>query len=262
MSELSKKSYWSKFYDPDGFNKQSKLKQFFSYSMQNYEYFKIIKRYIEPDYKNIIEIGCAPGGYLITAWKKLKLIPFGVDYTEEGVKLTNKNLKITNIPKFKIFHSDIFDEYFQKEHKEQFDIVFSNGFVEHFTDFRKVINAHSNLCKKNGLVILSIPNLTYLNKFFTINDVKEICNTEIMNVDYLKKNLPNSLKLIYCHYNGGPFNIGMFFFKNKILETIRTIAFVFQRLFIDPFFIGLSAVGLDLNWKYSSPCIVVIAKKK
>jgi len=126
MNELSEKSYWSKFYNLNGFNKRSKIKQLFSYSLQNYEYFKIIKKHIKPSYKNILEIGCAPGGYLIEAWKKLKLIPVGVDYTKSGVKLTEKNLKIAKIPRFKIMHSDIFDTEFQSNYKEKFDVVFSN----------------------------------------------------------------------------------------------------------------------------------------
>jgi len=118
------------------------------------------------------------------------------------------------------------------------------------------------LCKKGGMVVISIPNLLYFNKFFTIKEVKDICNMNVMNINYLKNHLPSSLTSIYYGYYGGPFNTGMFFFKNKIAELIRTILFIFQRLIIDPILIGLSSIGLKLNWKYSSPCIVMIAKKR
>ena len=261
MKKLSEKKYWEKLYDLNGFNNYSKFKSKIAYSLQNYEYFKIIKKYTHNKYKNIIEIGCAPGGFLIKAHNKLKLKPFGVDYTLNGKLITEKNMKANKITEFEIFYSDVFSTKFQKEKKEKFDIVMSNGFAEHFEDLKKVINSHANLTKVGGIIVISIPNLLYFNKYLTIKEVKNICNLDVMNLKTIKQNIPSNIAIKELKYYGGLFNIGVFFFNNKILEKIRLAIFIGQRLIFDPIGILLSKLGIDLNWKYSSPAIILIGKK-
>ncbi len=262
MKKLSNKDDWCKLYNPSGFNKRSRLKNFFSYSLQNYEYFSIIKKFLKPEYKTIFEIGCAPGGYLIKANKKLNLIPFGVDYTKNGVKLSKTNLRSAGISNFKIIEADVFNHTFQKQYENKFDVVFSNGFAEHFDDFYKTIDAHTKLCRKGGLVIVSMPNLHYLNKLLSTKDMLKITNLEIIDDNFLKTHTPRGLKILFCKYYGGLFNTGLFSFNNKILETLRLTAFTIQRIIFDPLFILLYKIGIRFNCKYSSPCIVVIYEKK
>jgi len=262
IGELSDKSYWSSFYDVDGFNKGSKLKSFFSYSVQNEEYFRIIKRFIMPNFKNILEVGCAPGNYLIKASKRLNLTPFGVEYTSKGKSLTEVNLNNAGIRGFEIFHSDVFDSKFQDEKSNSFDVVFSNGFVEHFKNFKLTIKSHSNLVKDEGLLVISIPNLKYLNSLFNSQEVRDICNEDCMDLDFIRNNLPNDLEIKYLNYYGGLFNIGLFHYRNYFLEKIRVGCFIFQRLIIEPVFILLLKLGISFNWRYSSPAIVLICSKK
>jgi SAM-dependent methyltransferase len=42
--------------------------------------------------------------------------------------------------------------------QEQFDVVLSLGFIEHFNNFCDVIYDHARLCKEGGLVIIGAPN--------------------------------------------------------------------------------------------------------
>ncbi len=262
MKKLSKKTYWEKLYDIEGFNSYSKIKTFFSYSLQNFEYFRIVKPFIKKRYQKILEIGCAPGSYLIKAHKILNLKPCGIDYSMKGIRLTRKNFIANNIKNYELYCADIFDKNFQERLQEKFDVVISNGFIEHFTDFKKTLRAHTNLAKKEGLIVISIPNLRYLNKYLTIQEALDITNLKVMNINFIKANIPQNLSLLYCSYYGGPFNSGIFFFKNKLLEFPRKIFFICQRLFFDPLFIALSYLGIKFNWKYTSPAIIFICERK
>lgn len=261
MKRLSEKKYWASLYNPEGFNKYSKIRALFSYSLQVYDYYNIIKKHLKKTDKNIIEIGCAPGIFLIKAYNKLGLKPFGVEYTENGKILTENNLKENRIKDFEIYLSDVFDENFQKNKKNTFDVVFSNGFIEHFDDYKKTLDAHINIAKPGGLIVISIPNLLYLNKYLTIQEVNDICNLNVMDLNFLKNNIPNTVKIEKIGYYGGLINLGVFFFRNKFIEFIRKLFFAGQRLIIEPIFIFLSSIGIRFNWKYSSPAIVIVYRK-
>ena len=262
MKRLSEKSYWAKLYNPEGFNRYTGWRSLLSYSLQNFEYFRIIKKHLSKKDKTIIEVGCAPGSYLIKAHNKLGLTPYGVDYTENGQKLTQNNLSFNGIKKFEIFCSDVFDKKFQKTHEGKYDVVFSNGFVEHFDDFKKTIESHVNLVRTGGKVVISIPNLLYFNKYLTIQEVNDICNLDTMELDFIRNNLPSNLDIKYLGYYGGLLNLGVFFFRNPFLEFLRKVFFAGQRLILEPIFIFLSYIGIRFNWKYSSPAIVLVAVKK
>lgn len=261
MKRLSQKKDWNKLYKGKK-NKYSSFKYLLSYSAQNYDLFRLIKKNTgkQSQGKLFLEIGCAPGTYLIRAYKKLKVIPVGVDYLKEGIKKTKENLLENGITKFELYTNDIFDKNFIKNHKGRYDFVFSNGFVEHFDDYIKIAEIHSQLAKKGGYIIISVPNLNYINNKFTPKETKKICNFDVMRKEFLEKNKPSKTKIVYCNYYGGLFNTGLVSYKGP-LEAIRMMLFIGQRLIIDPIFILMLKCGIPLKLKYTSPEILIILKK-
>ncbi len=261
IKTLSKKKYWAAHYTGNA-NKYSKVKTFFSYSLQNHEYFQILKKFLKKTDKTILEIGCAPGSFLIKLNKKFGLEPHGVEYTQNGAELTKKNLTLNEVSYGEIVHSDVFDLQYQKKYQETYDLVISLGFIEHFDDLKKTLEAHSHLAKKRGTIIVTMPNLKYWNKHFVTQEVLDIHNLEVMDFSYVKKNIPKNTKLAYYTYYGGLFNFGSFFYKNRIAELLRTGLFLAQRLLLDPIGILLANLGLHFSWKKTSPMMVVVLKKK
>lgn len=260
MNKLSDKSYWSQLHT-QAINRSKNIRNtLLPPSFHDHEYFNIVKKYIKPTHKTILEIGCAPGTQLIKICRRFNLIPYGAEYTKIGIALTKKNLKNNQIYNSTIFYTDIFNKKFQKDHHNQFDIVFSNGFIEHFDNLKEVIDAHIHLTKINGIVIIGIPNLVYLNKYLLNSSVKKIINFNATNIKYLKKNIPPTSKLEYLNYYGF-FNWGLFFFRNSWLEFIRLSLFTIQRLFIDPVLIFCSENGLKITGKYISSDIIIIVTK-
>jgi hypothetical protein len=82
-----------------------------------------------------------------------------------------------------------------------------------------------------------------------------------MYPEQLNKSMPKEIIVQKVKYFGGPFNIGLYKYKNKILEIARLGFFVIQRVFFDIIFYILKKLRLDLKNKYFSPSIILIGKK-
>ncbi len=226
---------------------------------QNHEFFDICKKYLQGNtYKTLFEIGCAPWNYLIRFLEKYWYTPYGIEYSEQGYKRTVENL-FSYKTKGEIFYGDFFDKEFIKNNKERYDVILSLGFIEHYDDPSEAIQNHFELAKKGGLVIITIPNLNGLNKTFVPQHIIDIHNTSIMNKHALKK-LFAPYNVVTIQRYGGPINSWLYFYKNKLLETIRLAFFWFQRLIFDPIMILLYKLGIKCNGN-SAPQWIIICKK-
>ncbi len=263
MTNLSEKQHWDGVHRDNG-KILGKLLRFpivksILIWFHNWEFYTICSKYINPSYKNIFEIGCAPGNYLIKFHELFWLHPSGIEYSEPGVRVLEQNFKANNIDA-DIIHGDFFDTKFLSENEWKYDIVYSMGFIEHFDDPRSVIENHFRITKKDGLVIIVIPNLSYFNKIMTEKTILDIHNRTIMNIDVLRK-LFDGYTIISGSYLGWFFNFGLFQYKNPILEKVRLIFFIFQRLLVDPIIMLLYKLWINLSNKYTSPSLMIICKK-
>lgn len=227
---------------------------------QNYEFYHICKFFIKKKYKTIFEIWCAPGNYLINFYKKNNLTPNGIEYSKEWIKKTKKNLKYQWI-KANIIQWDFFDNTFLQKNKEKYDIVYSLWFIEHFENPQDAINRHFALTKKGWLVIITIPNLFYINKLFVSKKILNIHNITIMNIPTIKK-IFKQYNIIKIAYYWWLFNMWLFIYENYLLEKIRFSFFIIQRLIFDPISIFLyKTLKINFSNKYTSPGIIIICKK-
>lgn len=136
---------------------------------------------------DIIELGCAPGLIL----KELYLCRpnhryFGIDYSIEGLKITEQFLKKNSI-KAHLIHGDILT-YIPDQ---KFDMAMSFGMIEHFDCPSEILEAHKKFVTKDGFVAVSVPNFSnnYVKKAlekFRPGDLKTH-NLNIMSKEALKK---------------------------------------------------------------------------
>lgn len=257
MTNLSEKKHWNTIHK----NKSISFLNIFSFFewIQNYEFFKICSNNINNTYNSVFEVWCAPWNYLIKFNKKFNLNINWIEYSEEWIIITKNNFKINNI-KSNIIHWDFFDNDFLKNNYEKYDIVYSIWFIEHFDDPSITIDNHFKITKKWWLVVISIPNLSYLNKCLSPKKILNIHNLEIMNLIKLKQYFLK-YNIIELKYSWWLFNFWLFYYKNPILEKIRFLLFIIQRLIFDPIFILLFKLWIDLSNKYTSPQILIICKK-
>lgn len=165
---------------------------------------KLFKKYLprNSDFK-FLEIGCSPGRWLIYFNKEFNYQITGIEYTEIGAKLSRDNLAASDITG-NVFNEDVFETSLSKEN---FDIVFSYGFLEHFQDSENIIKTHWNFLKKGGYMILIIPNFKNSINYIIqrLIDRDNIKKHKLISAKKLKEYFDNSItdgKVLFSGYAG------------------------------------------------------------
>lgn len=119
---------------------------------------------------NCFEIGCFPGRYMAllgeAGWELN-----GIDPTP-NLPLMIRWLQENN------YNTGLFTIAAIEDYKDnrQYDLVYSSGFIEHFTNFMEIIAMHTPLVKKGGKLIITVPNFTelqgILHRFFDIDNYR------------------------------------------------------------------------------------------
>lgn len=225
----------------------------------------ILPKYVkESKSDKIIEIGSAPGEFLVQFREKFGHNPFGVEYSESGIKLNREVFKKAGIDPEQVVFADVFDEKFQENHFEKFEIVISRGFIEHFTDVREVLEKHLALVKDEGLLIVLIPNLRGINGTLTTffnPPLMPIHNLEIMKPDEFSNAFKfENLSPLFCRYYG-KFSFFLFYAENKFYKKLlMNICYKFQPLldlYLHTFF---GKKGIEKS--KSGPYLLFIGRKQ
>jgi SAM-dependent methyltransferase len=166
----------------------------------------IFDKYLPVDDRlDALEIGGAPGKYLIYMARNFKYQVHSLDYSRIGNEQTLKNLKIANVP-VRIYERDLLSNNFRKD-LPSFDIVYSLGLVEHFEDLKSVVKKHLELLKPGGILLLGVPNLGGIYKIFLQRTAPKhlaLHNLQTMNIkNWIKFETDLGLTVIFKGYVGG-----------------------------------------------------------
>ena len=133
-------SYWEKYQLPLEMQK-SNQNPFLNELLSTFD------RYL-PRNKNlsILEIGGSPGQYLAYIYKTQGYQLNCLDYSKIGCEKTRENFLLLGL-EGDVYEYDLFSESLNLP---KFDIVFSLGFIEHFSDANLVIEKHLQLLKSEG----------------------------------------------------------------------------------------------------------------
>ena len=211
--------------------------------------------------QRLLEVGCAPGGFLLFFHRRFGVKVDGMDYSREGCRQTRATLAQSRI-KGKIVHADFFNPEYQRRNAGRYDAVFSAGFIEHFDDIRPAVAGHFRLAKRGGFVLCTVPNLRGVNKLLTPRAILSIHNLDVMSPDVLRREFSRHGDVLWVGHSGGFFNLGAFTYRSMLLELPRFGLYLLQRLTTDPLGKLLALVGFRPSWRYSSPSILIIARKK
>jgi SAM-dependent methyltransferase len=153
--------------------------------------------------KSALEIGGAPGQYVVYIHRRHGYRPHVLDSSQVGCEATRRNFQLLRIDGA-VTQGDMFDQALDLP---LFDLVFSLGLIEHFDDLRAAVAAHARFVKPNGLLILGCPN------FLGINGVllrrlapRVLAVTKTENMDIAKwDNFEHTLGLeqLFAGYVGG-----------------------------------------------------------
>ncbi|MGH8372258.1 MAG: class I SAM-dependent methyltransferase [Gammaproteobacteria bacterium] len=160
--------------------------------------------------QSVVEIGSAPGDFLVALHQRFGLVPYGIEYSPIGADLNRRTFTEAGLNPNHVVEADVLAPDTCTKYQEFFDVVVSRGFIEHFTDPADVIARHLDLLKPGGLLIVGIPNLRGLNYLLSSifdRHVVAMHNLTIMTRDHLAALFPDNLVMpAFCNYYG-TFNV-------------------------------------------------------
>ena len=117
----------------------------------NYFLFRFLKKYIN-NQTEFLEFGCGTATLGVRLAREVKSYT-GFDIAENALKEAVENFKKSGLNNFSFEIKDIT----KLQNDEKFDVVWSQGLIEHFAEPHKLINSHLMACRRGGLVIISVP---------------------------------------------------------------------------------------------------------
>ncbi|MFQ6120518.1 MAG: class I SAM-dependent methyltransferase [Methanosarcinales archaeon] len=125
---------------------------------------KILDKYVRG---KSLDAGCG-SGFFSKFFMDKNCRVFALDYSKESLKLTGSLDK-----KIKLIKGSVLKMPFDNE---TFDLVFSDGLLEHYKNPISIVSEFERVAKKNGIVATFVPNkISYwiLIKWFKLKDIKE-----------------------------------------------------------------------------------------
>jgi 2-polyprenyl-3-methyl-5-hydroxy-6-metoxy-1,4-benzoquinol methylase len=212
----------------------------------------------------ILEIGSAPGVFAARLAKMLGATPYGIEFTQTGANINRQFFEKLGFSKENVIHGDFFDDDLISSYLASFDVVMSNGFVEHFDNPHAVVARHLSLLKPGGTLVVSIPNLRGAFKLYgrwTVPGYERIHNLELMKLDQFEAaHTHTGLRKLECKYVGTLHvnidptptqGLGKLFFKSWML--FEAVIHRLRRI-VTP--------GIYFNSAMLSPFIAYIGKKE
>jgi SAM-dependent methyltransferase len=222
-NELTQQEFWEDYWE--GLSIPAEIRKSKHNLYQN-EILRVFDSYLPRDNGlSILEIGGAPGQYLAYMHKSFGYDVNCLDYSAAGCKKTKENFDLLRISG-RVYQADIFSEELTLP---QFDIVYSLGFIEHFSNLEPVIEKHLRFLKPGGTLLIGTPNFLGINHFFW----KRLCpkllsahNLAAMDIQNWTSFADNfRLEVLFKGYVGG-FEPGVFLrcddkiLLNRVLRTI------------------------------------------
>lgn len=153
--------------------------------------------------KTFCEIGCG-SSILLTELSESVGEVVGIDYSQKALERSRNLFQRLKIRNFRLLEDDIR----RLKSKGKFDVVFSNGLLEHFEDPGKIILNHLEITKDGGHTIIAVPhkysfkNVWYLltrpkplrrywpwteQMFFTKKGIEHCCKKHCPNYNHKVK---------------------------------------------------------------------------
>jgi SAM-dependent methyltransferase len=123
----------------------------------------VFDAHLAPDpQRTALEVGGAPGQYLAYLHRRHGYGCAVLDFSGRGSELARRNFELLGIP-VEVHHRDLLEPGLDIG---RFDVAYSLGLIEHFTDLTGVVGAHARLVKPGGTLIVGAPNIVGVNQWF------------------------------------------------------------------------------------------------
>jgi len=143
-TSLTDEQYWIQSY---------RDARFVEYEPDN-DHFRLLFKYLDPEaLDSVIEIGSYPAPFL-AALGRYGCELNGVDFHPENATAVPAWLQACGYRVGSFSTQD----FLQFSSERQYDLAYSLGFIEHFTNFEEIIRKQAGLVKPHGYIFLAAPN--------------------------------------------------------------------------------------------------------
>lgn len=253
-NEKTTQEFWSEWWE----GKTTLPARVRHWTIANRKLDRMFRRFLPEGRRKLLEIGCAPGARLVYFNERFGYDIFGVEYTRNGYLDSVENLRLQQVPG-EILHEDIFSTGLPADF---FDVVFSNGLVEHFEDPYPMMEAHVRLTKPGGLVLLLVPTQEGIVKLLQGWADRTQPKVERRVLPSYRRLTPADFKGFFDRLNVEPIHIG--YFGGLNLMAIHWQKFQSNRLFI----LGMHALNQLLGWlipvnfSFLAPYVLAVGRKR
>ena len=177
-----------------------------------------------------LEIGGSPGQYLAYLHRTHGFHVNCLDYSPIGCQKTEENFALLSI-KGEVYEADLFSE---NTNIPNFDIVYSLGLIEHFSDLNLVVKKHLSFLKPGGMLIIGAPNFLGINHFFLKRLAPELLakhnlkNMDLNTWSHFEQQF--NLEAVFKGYVGG-FHPSIFNRRER-KTIVSSVLFMIAKLFV------------------------------
>ncbi|MCS6806157.1 MAG: class I SAM-dependent methyltransferase [Acidobacteriota bacterium] len=155
-TSLTEKSYWDRKWDARAPARRLNLREYL-----NSRIAAMLADVLPPTPARVLEVGAADSLWLPYLGSTYGYEVVGVDYSRVGCQRLVANL--AEMPgEAMVVEGDVTQPCFAPG---SFDVVFSNGFIEHFTEYGQLVALFRSWLKPRGLLITLVPNKHYAFRY-------------------------------------------------------------------------------------------------
>lgn len=219
---------------------------------------RVLCRYLPSAPADVVEVGCAASAWL-PYFAAQGHRCFGVDYSPIGCRLAVANLRHYGA-EARVWSADAFAPGLGAG---RFDVVFSNGFVEHFDAPGIVLRALADLARPGGLVVTLVPNLAGLagHGFRRLNPNAFAAHLVIRPADLAAAHAAAGLDSLHAGYAGIWFPHLWFALPAHAAPALRFALKAIVHGTAYPLWAGTAALGWYPESRLGSPYVLAIARR-
>ncbi len=162
MAGLTKKKYWNDCYEARG-----NLAPLQTQDFKHFCYAKMLEitAGVGLQKKSVLEIGGGGSEWIVRhAMEYPDSVFTALDYSETGCKSLEDFSRENNLKNIKVICDDFFNA---RNCDGKYDVVYSQGVVEHFENLAEVMRALKRFMTGNGRMVTIIPNMSGINGWLT-----------------------------------------------------------------------------------------------
>jgi ubiquinone/menaquinone biosynthesis C-methylase UbiE len=161
----------------------------FLYSVHLKKYFKLLEP-LGLKSPKMLELGAGTGKISFELLKKYGGEAVLIDNNEKAFSLHKKLIKDCDNIKY------VKADFFKAGIEDKFDLVFSDGLLEHFSDKSRILDLYKSLVKPEGQILIFALNDNLFTKFLELGEKKMGYSEPIPLKECIKLCESNGLKII------------------------------------------------------------------